>query len=89
MDVFDARQWLAGQLACERDELQLADGRVRSDYRGAQDGSYAKGSTYAGRVIVTGPRTVVETEAPHRTVMAVWPGGSAAARITADEQIVW
>jgi hypothetical protein len=87
--VFDARQWLAGQLLCDRDELQLADGRVRSDYRGAQDGSYAKGPTYAGRIIITGPKTVVETEAPHRTVTAVWPGGSAQARIDADEQIVW
>jgi hypothetical protein len=87
--VFDARTWLARQLLCDPDELQLADGRVRSDYRGAQDGSYAKGPTYAGRVIVTGSKTVVETEAPHRTVTAVWPGGSASARIAADEEITW
>jgi hypothetical protein len=87
--VFDARGWLAGQLLCDRDELQLADGRVRSDYRGAQDGSYAKGATYAGRVIVTGPRTTVDTEPPHRTVTAVWPGGSAKARIPADEEVTW
>ena len=87
--MFDARKWLAGNIECCRDDLQLSDGRVRSDYRGAQDGSYAKGPSYAGRVIVTGPKTMVETEAPHRTVMAVWPGGSAKAKINADEQVVW
>jgi hypothetical protein len=87
--VFDARSWLAGQLGCDRDQLELVDERVRSDYRGAQDVSYARDSKYAGRVTVTGPRTVVDTEAPHRTVRAVWPGGSAEARIGPDDEIVW
>jgi hypothetical protein len=87
--VFDARRWLAGQIACDRDDLQLSDGRVRFDYRGAQDGSYTRGTTFAGRVIVTGPKTMIETEEPHRTVMAVWPGGSALRKIGADEQVVW
>ena len=87
--MFDARKWLAGQISCERNDLELSDGRVRSDYRGAQDGRYARGPAYAGRVIVTGPKTFVETEAPHRQVLAVWPGGSAEAKIRADEQVVW
>jgi hypothetical protein len=87
--VFDARKWLAGQIACERDDLELSDGRVRSDYRGAQDGSYARGRAYAGRVIVTGPKTFGETDPPHRQVTAVWPGGTAAVQIAADEQVVW
>ena len=60
--MFNARKWLAGQISCERNDLELSDGRVRSDYRGAQDGRYARGPAYAGRVIVTGPKTFVETE---------------------------
>lgn len=87
--MFDARNWLADQISCTRDDLQLSDGRVRSDYRGAQDGTYARGAGFAGRVTVTGPRTMIETEPPHRTVMGVWPGGSAQKRVSADDPVVF
>ncbi len=87
--MFDARSWLAGQIECCPDDLRLVKGRPKSDWRGAEDARYEGPNGYAGRVMVTPPRTLLGVMEPHKVVTGVWPGGGATARISADEQVVW
>ena len=86
--MFNARAWLAMHLGCEADDLQI-DGRVRPDWRGGHDATYTRSGTFAGRVLISSPRTMVETEPPHRIVTASWPAGDARTRITSEEPIDW
>jgi hypothetical protein len=87
--MFNARAWLAQQIGCEPDDLSLADGRPRSDWRGGHDATYTRSGAFAGRVLISSPRTMVETEPPHRIVTATWPAGDARTRITGEEPIDW
>ena len=86
--MFDARAWLAEQIGCSRDELELvAAGSHGLD--GSEQASYTRAGAEAGRVQVSGIHQRFG-EPPFRAVMGSWSeSGTASVRIGIDEVVLW
>jgi hypothetical protein len=80
--TFDARAWLARQLAVRRDELDLAGAPLPADWSGGAVVRYSRAGIPIVRLTVSGPRAHPRSSLPsHRQVAARWSAGAASTRI--------